>query len=72
MKKRFLLTAIRKNGLLVYKNEKKKEMVIRKRNDFENEAEFEKTLISFTSKEEAEAFIKENKLASIEVIEVEE
>lgn len=46
-------------------------MIIRKKSDYANEESFKKMAISFKTADEAEAFIKENKLAGIEVTELE-
>ena len=67
----YALSAIRKNGFLVYCNKTGKEMVIRKRSDYKNDDEFKKYVLTFGSKTEAEDFIKDNKLVSIEVKELE-
>lgn len=71
MQKVYLLSVLKKNGFLVYKCEGSNDMIIRKKSDYANEESFKKMAISFKTADEAEAFIKENKLAGIEVTELE-
>lgn len=66
-KHQFALSAIRKNGFLVYKNEVSKDLTIRKRNEYPSEEAFKKAIIAFDTEEEAENFIKDNNLVSVEV-----
>lgn len=71
MKHRFALSTIRKNGFLVYKNEKSRDMTIRKRSEYQSHDAFKSAVISFSSEEEAENFIKDHNLVSVEVVAIE-
>lgn len=70
MKTKFAIAAIRKNGFLVYKDSKSKEMMIRKKSEFAFPEKFYEAVVRFDSREEAEAFIKDNKMVSVEVVEL--
>jgi hypothetical protein len=69
MTPQFAIAAIRKNGFLVYKSQKSKDIVICKSSDYNSDKEFKNAVIKFSSKEAAEDFIKENKLVSVEAVE---
>ena len=64
----FALSAIRKNGFLVYKNESGSDMTIRKRSDYPNDESFFKAVITFPTEQAAEDFIKDNHLVSVEAV----
>ena len=70
MKTQFALAAIRKNGFLVYKDPKSKEMMIRKKAEFAFPEKFYEVVIRFNSREEAEAFVRENEMVSVEIVEL--
>jgi hypothetical protein len=70
MKTQFAIAAIRKNGFLVYKDPKSKEMMIRKKSEFVFPEKFYEAVVRFNSREEAEAFVRENEMVSVEIVEL--
>lgn len=68
MEKQFAVASLRKNGLLGYKNNKTKELVIYNEIQQSN-AETRNLILKFSNRLLAEAFIKENGLASVEIVE---
>ncbi|MBK7099942.1 MAG: hypothetical protein IPH58_18620 [Sphingobacteriales bacterium] len=54
----------------MYKDSKSKEMMIRKNQNLHFLKKFYEAVVRFDSREEAEAFIKDNKMVSVEVVEL--